>query len=138
MQEKKEVGIIDFEELCKLSRINPEEFERNRHKMINKEIARRPYRFQERLKKFQWVLDMKRRRCRNSLEACFMFHEMMMENVYGENGLLRNLERLVEAVRASSRAGGDGENMHDRQPPVKETVVLEFPAPGRSRQINCG
>ncbi len=130
MQENKVVDSVDFHELCQIFQRDPKEFERTRKRLIEEEIAKRPPEFQERLRKFQWVLDMKRRKCRNPLEACFMFHEMMMEQVYGENGLMRNMERLVDAAK-----GGKVE--HESLCPKKETRVLEFSPLGNSRRMNC-
>ena len=129
--QKTKAGTMDYDELCRLFKLDPEEFERHRRQLIEEEIARRPPEIQDRLRKFQWVLDMKRKRCRNSLEACFMFHEMLLENVYGENGLLKNMERLVEAAKGVKLSA------EPTSPPVA-TRVLDFPAEGGSMRMNCG
>ncbi len=122
---------VDYEELCKLFELDPEEFERTRKRLIDEEISRRPPEVQERLEKFQWVLDVKRKRCKNALEACFMFHEMLMDNIYGENGLVRNLERLVEAVKGTK-------STEESMAIALETKVLNFPHQERSKRIHCG
>ncbi len=90
------------ERLELLHELDDEAFEQERKRIIEAEISKYPPNVQDRLRKFQWTLDMKRRKCKNPLEACFMFHEMLMEQVYGENGLLENLERLVQAAGALS------------------------------------
>jgi hypothetical protein len=131
MEEKKQVSMVDFDELCSLFERDPEEFERNRKRLIEEEISRRPPEFRERLRKFQWVLDMKRRKCKNPLEACFMFHEMMIENVYGENGLLRNMERLLDAAKGI-------ETVHEPVGTRHDTRVLEFSVSGATRRMKCG
>lgn len=122
---------MDYDELCRFFKLDPEEFERHRRQLIEEEIDRRPAEVQDRLRKFQWVLDMKRKRCRNSLEACFMFHEMLMENVYGENGLLKNMERLLEAAKGVKFSA-------EPESHQVATRVLDFPAEGSSMRINCG
>ncbi len=85
------------ERLSYLHELDQESFEQERKRIIQEELSKYPKAVQERLKKFQWTLDMKRKKCKNALEACFMFHDMLMEQVYGENGLLENLEKLVSA-----------------------------------------
>ncbi|RUM88661.1 MAG: hypothetical protein DSZ23_04260 [Thermodesulfatator sp.] len=128
--EKSSAVTIDFDELCRLYELDPEEFEKHRRQIIEEEISRRPPEVQERLRKFQWVLDMKRRRCKNALEACFMFHEMLMEHVYGENGLLKNLDRLIDAAK--------GVNVNSPVPVEVDTKVLKFNPPGPSKHASCG
>ena len=89
----------DFlEKLSSLHELTDEAFERERKRLIEEEISKYPPHVQDRLRKFQWTLDMKRKKCKNPLEACFMFHEMLMEQVYGENGLLENLQRFLETA----------------------------------------
>ncbi|GEM_PF-1022038 len=88
----------DFEHLSQLFTVDPEAFELERKRIIEEEIASRPPEIQQSLRQFQWVLDMKRKRCKTPLEACFMFHEMLMNNVYGDGGILEGLETLKELV----------------------------------------
>jgi len=87
-----------FDRLSMLQELNDEAFEEERRKIIEEEISKYPHEVQDRLRRFQWTLDMKRKKCKNPLQACFMFHEMLMEKVYGENGLLENLERFVDVA----------------------------------------
>jgi len=105
---KKDEKILDRFEI--LHKLDKESFERERKKIIEEEISKYPPHVQERLRRFQWTLDMKRKRCKNALEACFMFHEMLMKQVYGENGLLENLQRLLD-VSADLKKVGDSSNI---------------------------
>ncbi len=102
--DKRNGSMLDRFEI--LYELDQESFERERKEIIEEEISKYPPHVQERLRRFQWTLDMKRKRCKNALEACFMFHEMLMKQVYGENGLLENLQRLLEASRNLKKADG--------------------------------
>ncbi len=97
MQRQQADNISLQERLSYLHGLDKESFEQERKRIIQEELSKYPKAVRERLKKFQWTLDMKRKKCKNALEACFMFHDMLMEQVYGENGLLENLEKLVRA-----------------------------------------
>ncbi|NPA94369.1 MAG: DUF3135 domain-containing protein [Thermodesulfobacteria bacterium] len=81
-----------------LHELDDEAFEQERKRIIEEEISKYPPKTQDKLRKFQWTLDMKRKKCKNSLEACFMFHDMLMEHVYGENGLLESLDLLAKTA----------------------------------------
>ncbi len=120
---------LDFEKLSKLYEIDPVAFEKERKRIIEEEIASYPPEIQERLKKYQWVLDMKRKRCKNPLEACFMFYDMLMDQVYGENGLLENLMHLLEAANHLKKRGklpaSHFENPLGKEQKVK-TKILSF------------
>lgn len=96
---KTNIVMSDFDKFSELFDLAAEDFERERKRLIEEEINKRPSEVQQRLRQFQWQLDMKRRRCKNPLEACFMFHEMLMDQVYGENGLLANLEKLLSLAK---------------------------------------
>ncbi len=98
MQKSKKDSNI-FDQFAILHELDQESFERERKRIIEEEIAKYPPKVQDRLRRFQWTLDMKRRKCKNALEACFMFHDMLMKQVYGENGLLENLQKLLAASK---------------------------------------
>ncbi len=127
---KNKAVTVDYEELCRLFELDPDRFEQTRKELIEEEICQRPPEVQDRLRKFQWSLDMKRKKCKNALEACFMFHKMLMDSVYGENGLLRNLERLLEVAKGIKAS-------HDPVSPTVETKILHFPMEQKNRRINC-
>jgi len=76
---------------------------------------------------------MKRKRCKNPLEACFMFYEMLMENVYGENGLLANFERLLDMAKILKNP--DVERLHQalKQGGI-QTKILKFNLEEKSRE----
>ncbi len=104
MQQSKDDS-FDFDRLSKLYELDPEAFEQERLKIIEKEISKYPPEIQAKLRKYQWVLDMKRKKCKNPVEACFMFYNMLMDQVYGENGLLENLMELIEVANSIKNRG---------------------------------
>ncbi len=112
---------FDFDKMAELFSMDPEAFEEERRRLIEEEISARPPEMQEKLRQFQWVLDMKRRRCKNPLEACFMFHQMLMEQVYGPDGLLEGLESLKEMLNARQK----GHAAVDAKGFAKEPLRLE-------------
>ncbi len=114
-----------FERLSVLQDLNDEAFEEERRKIIEEEISKYPPEVQERLRRFQWTLDMKRKKCKNPLEACFMFHEMLMEQVYGENGLLENLERFLDVATGftGSASVKKAESIHGKE--KKESFITK-------------
>ncbi len=111
------------ERLSLLHGLSHEAFEEERRKIIEEEISKYPPKVQERLRKFQWTLDMKRKKCKNPLEACFMFHEMLMEQVYGENGLLENLHRFLESAAQLKDSVSTGEKLVISTPAKKNTLA---------------
>jgi len=104
MQQSKDVS-FNFDHLSRLYKLDPDAFEHARKKIIEQEISKYPPEVQTKLKKYQWVLDMKRKKCKNPLEACFMFYNMLMDQVYGENGLLENLLELIEVANSIKETG---------------------------------
>ncbi len=106
----KDGNILDRFEI--LHELDQESFERERKRIIEEEISKYPLHVQERLRRFQWTLDMKRKKCKNALEACFMFHEMLMKQVYGENGLLESLQKLLEASTDLKKVAASNKSAH--------------------------
>ena len=135
------------ERLSLLHGLNHDAFEEERRKIIEEEISKYPPKVQERLRQFQWSLDMKRKKCKNPLEACFMFHEMLMKQVYGENGLLENLQRFLESAAQLKDSVNTREKVAISRPAKKDPLVttvvslsqfaaLRSNVPGRKRASN--
>ncbi len=116
-----------MERISALHELSDDAFEEERKRIIEEEISKHAPGVQERLRKFQWTLDMKRKKCKNPLEACFMFHELLMEQVYGENGLLENLQRFLETATelkgaVSSQAMAGSINGKGKTARIKTTI----------------
>ncbi len=83
-----------FEELAKLAQTDPEAFETRRQALIEEAISQAPEERQERLRRFQWRIDMERKRAKTPLAACLRLNDMLMEMVYGEGGFLEAVNTL--------------------------------------------
>ncbi|NPB09461.1 MAG: DUF3135 domain-containing protein, partial [Thermodesulfobacteria bacterium] len=77
-----------FEELSRLAQEDPEAFEARRRALIEETISQAPEERQDRLRRFQWRIDMERKRAKTPLGACIKLNDMLMEMVYGEGGFL--------------------------------------------------
>ncbi len=85
---------IDFDKWTKLEKSDPEQFEKERKRVIEEFIqgAAKPY--QEKLRRLQLRIDAVRERSGNPLSACINISEMMTESVYKEGGLLDSYNLL--------------------------------------------
>ncbi len=83
-----------FEELAQLAQTDPEAFEARRQALIEEAISQAPEERQERLRRFQWRIDMERKRAKTPLAACLRLNDMLMEMVYGEGGFLEAVNTL--------------------------------------------
>ena len=94
---------FDFDSLAQLAQSDPEAFEAKRRAMIANLIESAPERLHQRLRGFQWRIDMERQRCSNPLQACIRLSSMMWEMIHAERGFLWSLRVLSDpgAVRAS-------------------------------------
>jgi hypothetical protein len=106
---------FDFSEWSSLAREDPARFEARREEEIERLIAAAPAHIQPRLRRLQWRIDMERRRHSNPLGACLGIYGMMMDSVYGEQGLLPALKQLVHG-----RENGQVE--------VRSAAILPFTA----------
>ncbi len=87
---------FDFDSLAKLAQSDPEAFEAKRVDMIAKLIEGAPESIRQRLRGFQWRIDMERQRCENPLQACIRISNMMWEMVYADRGFLWSLQALSD------------------------------------------
>lgn len=83
-----------FDEWRELAVRNPVAFEARRRAVIAAAIAAAPPERRERLKRLQWRIDRVRSRDSDPLLACMRLSRMMWDSVYGERGLLAQLEHL--------------------------------------------
>jgi len=87
---------FDFDSLAKLAQSDPEAFEAKRLDMIGKLIEGAPAGIQQRLRGFQWRIDMERQRCSNPLQACIRISNMMWDMIYADRGFLWSLQALAD------------------------------------------
>ena len=125
-------GRLDFDTLARLYETDPQAFEKERQRLITQEIESYPPESQESLRRFQWVLDMKRKRCKTPLEACIMFYDMLMDQVYGHNGLLDNLMQLTDVIHHKGSGVGSSCKNTENSPKI-ETKVIPFDKVSRCR-----
>lgn len=92
----------DWEEWVKLAREDPEKFERERKAAIEELIMGQPQ-TRRSSRRLQWKIDAIRRTSPNSLSACIRIFDMLMDSVYGANGLLEALNRLDNESRVIGR-----------------------------------
>jgi hypothetical protein len=112
--------IADWEEWVRLAHENPEKFERERAAAIEELIMSQPAETRHRNRQLQWKINAIRQTSPNSLYACVRIYEMLMDSVYGPDGLLAAIELL---------RSGNGEN--DRlakqySPTKKKGRLLDF------------
>ncbi len=109
---------LDFAELSRLAREDPEGFERRRREILEQSIAEAPEALRQRLRGLQWRADRIREQAKTPMAACLRFSEMMWTAVVGERGLLESLQTLTQAA--------------DTPPEARENAtILEFPTGGR-------
>ncbi|MHB1118087.1 MAG: DUF3135 domain-containing protein [Minisyncoccota bacterium] len=95
MMGKEPHGVDDFEYWANLAKTDPEQFEQERKQLLEKFIAESPQAYQDRLKRIQWRVDRERERASNPLSSCVRLHQMMMDSVCGEEGLIHALRNVV-------------------------------------------
>jgi hypothetical protein len=95
--------MADWEEWVKLAREDPEEFERERKAAIEELIMGQLPQTRQSSRQLQWKIDAIRRTSPNSLSACIRIYDMLMDSVYGPNGLLEALNRLGNVSGAIGR-----------------------------------
>lgn len=105
-----------FEEWAALAQRDPQAFEQQRQQYIEAFLATVPSRQRNRLERLQWRVDMERRRAATPLSACVRLSRMMMDSVYGKDG-------LVSAIK--------GEIDRDAAPAAK---VIEIARPPQRRE----
>lgn len=100
MMNNKDPKDFTFEEWQELYQSDPEKFEEMREDVIYGFLDSLPDKNKQILEKFQWRIDMERKRSKNPLQACIKMNEMLMKHFYSENGLYKLLERLSEKTEA--------------------------------------
>jgi len=118
-----------FEELSRLAQEDPEAFEARRRALIEETISQAPEERQDRLRRFQWRIDMERKRAKTPLGACIKLNDMLMEMVYGEGGFLEAVNTLRGIVEGLEK--GKVEQIEETlaSSPVKDSArIIPFPS----------
>ncbi len=94
---------FSFDEWKNLASKDPEAFERQRERLIRETINQAPAEHRSRLLRLQWRVDMERKRQANPMASCVKLSRMMLDSVYGENGLVSALNgQNAKQVRLTS------------------------------------
>lgn len=95
------VGNFVFEDWQNLAEKDPEAFETERQRFLENVIASAPDHYRRRLERLQWRIDAERQRSSTPLSACLRISGMMMNAVYGKDGLVDALNGRVEYTRSA-------------------------------------
>lgn len=117
-------SFADWEKWSRLAREDPEGFEQARSAAIEKLIMSQPPETRLRSRQLQWKIDAIRQTSPNSLAVCVRLYDMLMETVYGPEG-------LVETCRSLT---GEVTTFGTTNPPGKKARVLEFRKNNTRRQ----
>jgi len=112
--------IADWEEWVRLARENPEKFERERTAAIEELIMSQSAETRHRNRQLQWKINAIRQTSPNSMSACVRIYEMLMDSVYGPDGLLAAIELL------RGRNGETGRLAKQCSPVKKKGRLLDF------------
>ncbi len=96
----------DWEKWVELAREDPERFESERAAAIEELIMSQPVQSRKRSRQLQWKVDAIRRTSPNSLASCIRIYDMLMDSVYGPNGLL-DAFGLLQSGNGGKRGGLD-------------------------------
>ena len=87
---------FQFEEWASLAQSDPDAFEAKRQETIEALIAEAPEELRQRLRSFQWRIDMERNRSANPLQACIRISNMMWDMIYADRGFLWSLQAMSD------------------------------------------
>ena len=106
MSESTNLTPRDFDAWATLASSDPEAFERQRSRIINRAIQRAPARRRQRLRQLQWQLDQIRTTSRTPMIACLRMQRMLWQSINGEEGLLACLQQPAAILRRRSQRDG--------------------------------
>jgi hypothetical protein len=85
---------FDFDYWSQLWKRDPEAFEAERARLMERFVASAPEEKRQRLSAIQWRVDMARKQAKTPMAACLRIQQMMWESLLGKHGLLKALESL--------------------------------------------
>ncbi len=83
---------FDFDQWARIAKKDPEQFERMRQELINGAINQAPDHLKQRMEGLQWQIDQIRNQSKSPIESCLKISQKMLDNIYGEKGLLSVLK----------------------------------------------
>jgi hypothetical protein len=98
---------FDYDYWSQLWKDDPEAFEIERKRFIERCIASVPEEKRQRLYGLQWRVDMERQRSKTPYAALLRLQKMMWESVLGENGLLDSLRTITESTACAPQGEHD-------------------------------
>lgn len=93
---------FEFTDWSKLAISDLTAFESKRKQVIEDFIQSVPKARQHRLRCLQWRIDQTRKLSKNPMDACIKLSQLMMESVYGENGLINALQGLHKEINGTN------------------------------------
>lgn len=99
---------FDFEDWASLAQNDPDAFEAKRQEMINQLIEGAPEDLRQRLRSFQWRIDMERSRSANPLQACIRISNMMWDLIYADRGFLWSLQAMSDPNSLLNAVAAEG------------------------------
>ena len=91
---------FDFDEWAHIAKKDPEQFERMRQELIDGAINQVPDHLKQRMEGLQWQIDQIRNQSKSPIESCLKISQKMLDNVYGENGLLSVLKEPGKTLKS--------------------------------------
>jgi hypothetical protein len=98
---------FDYDYWSQLWKDDPEAFEIERNRFIERFIASVSEDKRQRLYGLQWRVDMERQRSKTPYAALLRLQKMMWESVLGENGLLDSLRAITESAACDPQGEHD-------------------------------
>ncbi len=95
----------DWEKWVELARKDPARFEQERSAAVEELIMSQPAPSRLRSRRLQWKIDAVRQTSPNSLASCIRIYDMLMDSVYGQNGLLEALGLLQSGNTENGKPG---------------------------------
>jgi hypothetical protein len=85
---------FDFDYWRRLASDDPGSFEVERSRVVEAVIAGAAPELRQRMRGLQWRIDRLRERSPNPMAACLRLNGMMMDSVFGKDGLMDVMQRL--------------------------------------------
>ena len=98
----KSIPGFNFDYWMELAKNDPSEFEKQRQEITQAMIEKSPDYMHKRLYGLQWRIDGEIKRAKNPLDACLRIHRMMMNSVYGPDGLIDALKMQSGKIKPNS------------------------------------
>jgi hypothetical protein len=112
---------LDFDNLSRLAKEDPESFEATRQVVIEDLIESFPMETRERMRRLQWRIDQERRLAKSPMGSCIRLSRMMWRQLLGDGGLR---DRLNDFANGMQQPGGE-----TPPPGVPSARILSFSRP---------